>query len=103
MANRTRKAAESPKDESATTKTTKAQTFTEAADSFTEAHEQGYIGSSAEAERTGKADKGLSQLSPGILDGSSPAPDARKHVDDSEALKALSAPTEADEADEDQS
>lgn len=76
-------------DEPEVTETTKGNTFTEAAQSFTETHEQGYIGTSAEAERTGKADKGLSQQSPGILDGSTPAPDARKHVDDSEALKGL--------------
>lgn len=78
-------------DNDETPETTSGQTFSEAAEAFTEAHGQGYIGTSPEAERTGKADKGLSQQSPGILDGSTPAPDARKHVDDSEAVKGLKA------------
>lgn len=68
--------------------TTKGQTFSEAAEAATP-DPRGYLGTSPERERTGAADKGLSQQSPGILDGSSPAPDARPHVDDSAALDAL--------------
>lgn len=69
--------------------TTKGQTFAEAAAAATPDEGPGYWGTSPERERTGKADKGLSQQSPGILDGSVPAPDPRPHVDDSEAIERL--------------
>jgi hypothetical protein len=69
--------------------TTKGATFAEAAAAYNEQNALGYFGTSPERERTGAADKGLSQQSPGILDGSSPAPDARPQVDDSEAIERL--------------
>lgn len=69
--------------------TTKGQTFAEAAAAYNEQNALGYFGTSPERERTGAADKGLSQQSPGILDGSSPAPDPRPQVDDSEAIERL--------------
>jgi hypothetical protein len=69
--------------------TTKGQTFAEAAEAVTHVESVGYYGTSPERERTGAADKGLSQQSPGILDGSVPAPDARLGVDDSEAIERL--------------
>ena len=68
--------------------TTKGATFAEAAEAATP-DPKGYFGTSPERERTGAADKGLSQQSPGILDGSIPAPDARPGVDDSEAIERL--------------
>jgi len=63
---------------------TKGLAFHEAAKTVTVA-EQGFIGASPERERTGLADKGLSQQSPGILTGG-PVPDPRQGVDDSAAL-----------------
>jgi hypothetical protein len=68
---------------------TKGQTFAEAAAAYNEQSALGYFGTSPERERTGAADKGLSQQSPGILDGSSPAPDPRPQVDDSDAIERL--------------
>lgn len=70
--------------------TTKASTFQEAAQAvdLDKAREQGYIGTSPEAERTGRPDKGLSQLNPAILNGDS-VPDARPQVDDSAAIQSL--------------
>lgn len=70
--------------------TTKASTFQEAAATvdLDQAREQGYIGTSPEAERTGRRDKGLSQRNPAILNGD-PVPDARPQVDDAGAIKAL--------------
>ena len=66
---------------------TKAATFSEAAKAAQPAKtEDGYVGFSPERERTGLADKGLSQQTPAILTGG-PVPDARPGVDDSEALK----------------
>jgi hypothetical protein len=64
---------------------TKGQTFAEAAEAATPA-EVGYLGTSPEAERTGRTDKGLSQRNPAILRGG-PVPDARPGVDDTKALK----------------
>lgn len=71
------------------TTTTKAQTFSDAAENVTHYDEKGFLGTSPERERTGASDKGLSQKSPGILDGSSPAPDSRPLVDDSDAIERL--------------
>lgn len=51
-------------------------------------YEQGFIGTSPERERTGLADKGLSQQTPSVMDSSLPPVDARTSVDDSEAIKA---------------
>jgi len=62
--------------------TTKGQTFAEAAEAVAHQEEVGYVGTSPERERTGRADKGLSQQAPGILDGSQPAPDSRPQVDE---------------------
>lgn len=71
--------------------TTKGQTFSEAAKAATP-DEVGYLGFSPEAERTGRADKGLSQANPAIMRGG-PVPDVRASVDDSEALAALKSDT----------
>lgn len=67
--------------------TTKAQTFQDAAEAATPA-DRGYLGYSPEAERTGRADKGLSQQNPAVMRGG-PLPDPRPGVDDSEAIAAL--------------
>lgn len=64
---------------------TEGATFDAAAAQATPA-ERGYIGTSPEAERTGRSDKGLSQANPAVMSGG-PIPDARPGVDDSDALK----------------
>lgn len=69
--------------------TTKGQTFAEAAENVAHQEAVGYVGTSPERERTGRADKGLSQQAPGILDGSVPAPDPRPNVDDSDTIDRL--------------
>jgi hypothetical protein len=69
--------------------TTKGQTFAEAAEAVQHQEEVGSVGTSPERERTGRADKGLSQQAPGILDNSVPAPDPRPNVDDSETIDRL--------------
>lgn len=69
--------------------TTKGQTFAEAAENVAHQEAVGYVGTSPERERTGRADKGLSQQAPGILDGSVPAPDPRPNVDDSDTIERL--------------
>lgn len=66
---------------------TKGATFAEAAKAVAHTDDKGYVGTSPERERTGLADKGLSQQSPGVLDGKTPVPDSRPMVDDSDALK----------------
>lgn len=66
---------------------TKGATFAEAAQAVSHTDDKGYIGTSPERERTGLADKGLSQQSPGVLDGKTAVPDSRPMVDDSDALK----------------
>lgn len=66
---------------------TKGMTFAQAAEAATP-DERGYTGTSPEAERTGRRDKGLSQRNPAIMQGG-PIPDPRPSVDDSEALDAL--------------
>jgi hypothetical protein len=80
--------------------TTKGATFQEAAESFAdngtaltpqafqEAQAQGFIGTSPERERTGLADKGLSQATPSVMDPTLPPVDARPGQDDSEAIAA---------------
>lgn len=75
--------------------TTKASTFQDAAAAvdLDAARAQGFIGESPERERTGRADKGLSQQNPAILNGD-PVPDARPQVDDSAALAALKSDTD---------
>lgn len=85
----TQAGADAQGDPSTADTSTKGATFAEAAAAYTEQSALGYFGSSPERERTGAADKGLSQQSPGILDGSSPAPDPRPQVDDSEAIERL--------------
>lgn len=70
------------------TQTTKATTFSDAAKEATPAP-VGYVGTSAEAERTGRADKGLSQRNPAVMKGG-PIPDPRQGVDDTAGLAALS-------------
>lgn len=80
-----------PKDDldgDGTPATTKGQTFAQAAEAFQESSEQGYLGTSPEAERVGRRDKGLSQRNPAIMEGG-PIPDPSPHVDDSEAISAL--------------
>lgn len=67
---------------------TRGQTFVAAASAATPDDGQGFYGHSPERERTGRADKGLSQQNPAILNGGS-VPDARPQVDDSAALAAL--------------
>lgn len=64
---------------------TKGETFDQAAQTADPA-EVGYIGTSPERERTGLADKGLSQQTDAVMKGG-PVPDARPGVDDSAALK----------------
>jgi len=66
--------------------TTKGATFAEAAAQVTHTDDVGYVGTSPERERTGLADKGLSQQSPGVMNDG-PVPDSRPMVDDSDALK----------------
>ena len=65
--------------------TTKGGTFAEAAKAATPSA-VGYVGTSPERERTGLADKGLSQATPAILRGG-PIPDPRQDVDDTAALE----------------
>lgn len=67
---------------------TKATTFQDAAKAATPDTGAGVVGSSPEAERTGRRDKGLSQRNPAILSGG-PVPDSRQGVDDSAGLAAL--------------
>lgn len=65
-------------------------TFAEAAEVSTASldAEDGLLGVSPERERTGMADKGLSQRNPAVMNQGGMVPDARPGVDDSDALKA---------------
>ena len=74
-----------PGDKSTRDKSTKGATSQEAAAAATPA-DKGYLGTSPERERTGRADKGLSQANPAIMSGGT-IPDPRPGVDDTEALE----------------
>lgn len=67
---------------------TRGGTFQEVTADAPEPDPRGYLGTSPEAERTGRRDKGLSQRNPAILSGG-PVPDSSPNVDDSEAIEAL--------------
>lgn len=67
---------------------TKGATFQEAAEAA-EPDETGYVGTSPEAERVGRRDKGLSQRNPAVMNQGGQVPDATPSVDDSEAIESL--------------
>lgn len=74
----------------ATATGTHGATFAEAAEASTASLDatDGLLGVSPERERTGMADKGLSQANPAVMNQGGAVPDARPGVDDSDALKA---------------
>lgn len=74
------------RDETGRPLSTKALTFADAAEDAIV--DERTVGTSPEAERTGRRDKGLSQRNPAILNGG-PIPDPRHGVDDSAGLAAL--------------
>jgi hypothetical protein len=75
-------------DEQAAASRTKGATFQEAAEAA-EPDEVGYVGTSPEAERVGRRDKGLSQRNPAVMNQGGQVPDATPSVDDSEAIESL--------------
>lgn len=79
-------AQEATQEAAQATKSTKGASFAEAA-KVAKVDDKGFIGTSPERERTGRADKGLSQANPNIMRGGV-IPDPRQGVDDSEALEA---------------
>lgn len=68
--------------------------FQEAAEAATP-DPKGYWGTSPEAERVGRRDKGLSQRNPAVMNQGGQVPDPSPYVDDSEAIAALKADDDA--------
>jgi hypothetical protein len=83
-----------PEDDTDGRVSTAGASFQEAAEAATP-DPKGYWGTSPEAERVGRRDKGLSQRNPAVMNQGGQVPDPSPYVDDSEAIAALKADDDA--------